>query len=130
MFDTKKKDRSNNRVAKNLRAWSLFIQLISELAPLKILRKLHLPAVNSLMASGGSFGDIVRNMPAPLDMKKEQVRHDPLTVNRIWNPLTFSLPQFFGDERVYPSFGKFNAPQTDQCPLEKESRMTGQPLNL
>lgn len=50
-------------VAKRLGACSLFVQLISEVAPLEILRDFELPLTNILMSSGGKFYLLLPNLP-------------------------------------------------------------------
>ena len=63
VFDIAEKDRAGGGVARRLRARSLFVQLISEVAPLQILDKFDLPLMNILMSSGGKFYLLLPALP-------------------------------------------------------------------
>lgn len=72
VFEIAKKDSTGGGVAKRLRARSLFVQLVSEVAPLQILKKFGLPLTNILMASGGKFYLL---LPALPDTEKRLERY-------------------------------------------------------
>lgn len=65
---------SGGGTARRLRARSLFVQMISEVAPLQILDKFNLPYTNIIMASGGKFYIL---LPALIDTEKrlEEYHH-------------------------------------------------------
>lgn len=108
VFEIAEKDRSGGGVAKRLRARSLFVQLISEAAPLQILEKFSLPLMNILMSSGGKFYLL---LPALPDSEKRledyrrfaedwflQNLNGALGLNLAWVPLNASgMAKGFGE---------------------------------
>jgi CRISPR-associated protein Csm1 len=85
-------------VARRLRARSFFLQMLAEVAGLKVLRAFNLPPANVLMASGGKFYVLLPVIPA-LENCLEALRrecdnwllsrfHGTLTLNLAWTAIT------------------------------------------
>ncbi len=82
--------------ARRLRARSLFIQLCSEVASHQILHRLHLPAWNTIISSGGNFYLLLPDLPetkVALQETQSQIdrwlvknRHGELALNLAWYP--------------------------------------------
>lgn len=81
-------------VAKRLRARSFFVQILSDIASLRVLIEFDLPLANLLMASGGNFYVLLPNLPDTSDRLKSLQRkfdqslldefHGLLAVNLGW----------------------------------------------
>lgn len=93
-------------LARRLRARSLFVQLISEVAPLQILRQLELPVTNLLMSSGGKFYLLLPNleeMRRTLTSFQEQA--DAWFLGELNASLALNLSWVSFGERELQSFG-------------------------
>src|SRR5262249_29909423 len=55
-------------VARRLRARSFFLQMLAEVAALKVLGAFDLPLANVLMATGGKVSGLLPHLPAPADL--------------------------------------------------------------
>jgi CRISPR-associated protein Csm1 len=84
-------------VARRLRARSFFLQMLAEVASLKVLRAFELPPANVLMASGGKFY-VLLPMIAQLTERLKVLRrecdswllrrfHGTLALNLAWTPI-------------------------------------------
>jgi CRISPR-associated protein Csm1 len=81
-------------VAKRLRARSFFVQMLSDIAGLRLLHKFELPLANLLMASGGNFYVLLPNLPDTVrrvrDLQSDLNRwlldkfHGVLTISMAW----------------------------------------------
>ncbi len=108
VFDIAGTEREGGGIAKRLRARSLFVQLLSEVAPLQILRRFELPPANVLMASGGKFYMLlpaVSGTEQKLESYRETAEHwflenfqGALGLNLAWVPCAESaLGKTFGE---------------------------------
>jgi CRISPR-associated protein Csm1 len=80
------------KVAKRLRARSLFVQLVSEIASHKILRAFRLPLCNQILSAGGNFFILSPNLKdAPKTIKALQKEFDDWTMKRLNAELSVSL---------------------------------------
>lgn len=93
-------------VARRLRARSFYLQMISEIAALKVLRGLDLPLCNTMMTSGGRFYVLLPRLPDMPDRLSGLQReyeawflkelHGTLTLNLAWTPVLDA--EFAGEE--------------------------------
>lgn len=84
-------------VARRLRARSFYLQMISEIAALKVLRTFDVPLCNIVMASGGRFYILLPRLPDMSDtvagLQREcdawvlRELHGTLTLNLAWTPI-------------------------------------------
>jgi CRISPR-associated protein Csm1 len=84
-------------VARRLRARSFFLQMVAEVAALKVLRALDLPLANVVMSSGGKFyvlfpqlpevDTTVRALQRECDEWLLDASHGALALNLAWEPL-------------------------------------------
>jgi CRISPR-associated protein Csm1 len=85
-------------VARRLRARSFYLQMLAEVAGLKVLRAFGLPPANVLMACGGKFYVLLPVIPS-LEGRLEALRrecddwllgrfHGSLALNLAWTPIT------------------------------------------
>jgi CRISPR-associated protein Csm1 len=80
------------RVAKRLRARSLFVQLISEVASHKILHAFHLPLCNLILSAGGNFYILAPNLKdSPKVVGSLQEEFDGWTLKELNAELSVSL---------------------------------------
>lgn len=80
------------KVAKRLRARSLFVQLISEIASHKILHDFHLSLCNLILSAGGNFYVLTPNLKnAPKVVETLQKEFDEWTLSRTNAELSVSL---------------------------------------
>lgn len=87
-------------VAKRLRARSLYVQLLSEVAAHKILHELNLPPVNIVMNSGGRFYLLLPNLDSVKTVLAEtQARSDHWLIENFNGELALNMASVeFGDE--------------------------------
>lgn len=87
-------------VARRLRARSLYVQLLTEVAANKILRAAHLPQVHLVMASGGKFyvlGPNTAEMQAAVEQTRREVAE--ALVSEFNGEITLNLEQIvFADD--------------------------------
>ena len=80
------------KVAKRLRARSLFVQLISEIASHKILQAFQLPLCNQILSAGGNFYILAPNLKLALKIIEAlQKEFDGWTMKRLKAELSISL---------------------------------------
>jgi len=80
------------KVAKRLRARSLFVQLVSEIASHKILQAFRLPLCNQILSAGGNFYILCPNPnDAPKTIEALQKEFDDWTMKRLNAELSVSL---------------------------------------
>jgi CRISPR-associated protein Csm1 len=80
------------KVAKRLRARSLFVQLVSEVASHKILHAFHLPLCNLILSAGGNFYILAPNLEdVPKVVGNLQKEFDEWTLKEINAELSVSL---------------------------------------
>jgi CRISPR-associated protein Csm1 len=80
------------KVAKRLRARSLFVQLLSEIASHKILHAFHLPICNLILSAGGNFYILVPNLKnTSMLIESLQKEFDEWTLKQINGELSVSL---------------------------------------
>ncbi|MEO0114294.1 MAG: type III-A CRISPR-associated protein Cas10/Csm1 [candidate division WOR-3 bacterium] len=80
------------KIAKRLRARSLFIQLISEIAAHKLLHTFNLPICNLIMSAGGNFYVLLPNLSTTEEKIKDlQKEFDEWTLNQLNAELSVSL---------------------------------------
>ena len=80
------------KIAKRLRARSLFIQLISEIAAHKLLHTFNLPLCNMIMSAGGNFYLLLPNLSTTKDKINElQKEFDKWTLTQLNAELSVSL---------------------------------------
>ncbi len=80
------------KVAKRLRARSLFVQLLSEVASHKIIHKLGLPFLNILSSAGGNFSILLPNLKRiEEEIKELQKEFDEWTYSKLGAELNISL---------------------------------------
>lgn len=119
-------------VAKRLRARSFFVQMLSDVAGLRLLRQFDLPLANLLMASGGNFYLLLPNLPGTEDeLKRLQSEfnrwlldqfHGALTISLAWTPV--------GDgEFADGHFGKVNERLHGSLREKKKQRLADQLQN-
>jgi len=79
-------------VAKRLRARSVFVQLLSEAASLRVMREFGLPLANLLMASGGKFYILLPNLPDTADrLQRLQQEFDQTLLSQFHGELAVNL---------------------------------------
>lgn len=80
------------KIAKRLRARSLFVQLVSEIAAHKILHRFNVPLCNLIMSAGGNFYTLVPNLKET-DTKIEELQKefDEWTLKELNAELSISL---------------------------------------
>jgi CRISPR-associated protein Csm1 len=119
-------------VAKRLRARSFFVQMLSDVAGLRLLREFDLPLANLLMASGGNFYALLPNLPdtqGKSDMLQSEFNgwlldkfHGALTISLAWTPV--------GDgEFADGHFGKVNERLHESLREKKKQRLADQLQN-
>jgi len=80
------------KIAKRLRARSLFVQLLSEVAAHRILHDFELPLCNSMMSAGGNFYVLVPNLKdAEERIKRIQEEFDRWTLEHLNAELSVNL---------------------------------------
>lgn len=94
-------------VAKRLRARSLFVQVVSEVASHRLLRALDLALASLLMSSGGKFYVLLPNTPdARLAVEALQAEADAWFLREMNGELALNLASVeFGDESFRPGAG-------------------------
>lgn len=119
-------------VAKRLRARSLYIQLITEVACHKILRQMNLPLSNIIMSSGGRFYILLPNIPQAKDVV-ETIQHEvddwflrelngELAINLAVIP--FGTEGFQAGKGSETGFGKVLQDLNSKLALRKRRRFT------
>ncbi|HPD61184.1 MAG TPA: type III-A CRISPR-associated protein Cas10/Csm1 [Thermodesulfobacteriota bacterium] len=81
------------KVAKRLRARSLFVQLISEIASHKILHTVNLPLCNVIISAGGNFYVLLPNCEGALRKIEEDLQRefDSWAIDQLGGELSISL---------------------------------------
>jgi CRISPR-associated protein Csm1 len=84
-------------VARRLRARSFFLQMLAEVAALKVLRAFELPLANVLMSSGGKFyvlvphwnetASVISRLQTECDAWLLENFHGELALNLAWTPI-------------------------------------------
>jgi len=107
IFDIASSERAGGGVGRRLKARSLFVQVISEVIPLKLIRLFNLPPANILMSSGGKFYVLLPNLDSTGERLEDLAKdsdawflenlHAELGVNLAW--LTF------GEDEMGKGFG-------------------------
>ncbi|MBI2917261.1 MAG: type III-A CRISPR-associated protein Cas10/Csm1 [Chloroflexi bacterium] len=109
--------------AKRLRARSLFVQTISEAAPLHILRKFGLPPANVLMASGGKFYVLLPNTEDTKKKLEAIQRHvDQWSLTGLRGALALNLAWVAFGEAGFRRFGQVMAQSMDRLAERKDRR--------
>jgi CRISPR-associated protein Csm1 len=92
-------------VARKLRARSLFVQLCTEVAAHKVLRRLGLPLWNMVMNSGGNFLLLLPNLPQVVDVLNDtQAQADHWFISNLNGELALNLAWWpLGDNGFRPS---------------------------
>ncbi len=98
-------------VARRLRARSLFIQLITEVAAHRILRDMDLPLTNLVMQSGGKFYLLLPNIAeAKETIEKAQREMDKWLLDELNGEIALNLAMTeFGHSGFKPESGGFGA---------------------
>jgi len=94
------------KVAKRLRARSLFVQLISEIAAHRILHQFELPLLNILSSAGGNFYLLVPNVKdSEQRIHKLQAEFDEWTFNKLNGELSINLAGVAASGEDLKNFG-------------------------
>lgn len=117
-------------VARRLRARSFFLQMLAEIAALKVLRVFDLPLGNMVMASGGNFFILLPNLPGVPDTVSTLQRecetwfleqfHGTLTINLAWTQV---LDAEFGAGEHHTGFSQVLTRAREALARQKQNRL-------
>jgi len=116
-------------VAKRLRARSFYVQMLSDVAGLRLLREFDLPLANLLMASGGNFHALLPDLPDTAErLEKLQREFNDWLLDRFHGALTISLASTGVADREFADGNYSAAPERlhRELRLRKAQRLAAQ----